>query len=326
MRFQLLLTLGDLKSEASAGARRTLLARDLTDEWIQLASLTAGEAPTSSDLRRASIELKGEGALGYLERMASLLAAASSKEDVSQTIRSAADGTPEMAAAMLEGVAEGLRRRQGERVDLSDEMGMLYQMFFNSEDAGFRQAVIALGRRTGASSPSNARRAMDMAGADADPIKRVDMLHLVAIAGPEPFDSAVRDIIAERPDSRVEAAAVEVLARISPPDLASYLLGAWAFLSREARDVSLNALLSDNAGIAELLDAVEVGVVNPEEIGWNRRVRLMQNDDEDVRARARGLLHVTDASREMVVRAYEPAAADEGDSQAGQAVFFTACA
>lgn len=165
-----------------------------------------------------------------------------------------------------------------------------------------------------------------MAGADADPIKRVDMLHLVAIAGPEPFDSAVRDIIAERPDSRVEAAAVEVLARIGPPDLASYLLGAWAFLSREARDVSLNALLSDNAGIAELLDAVEVGVVNPEEIGWNRRVRLMQNDDEDVRARARGLLHVTDASRETVVRAYEPAAVNEGDSQAGQAVFFAQCA
>ena len=60
VRFQLLLTLGNLRTSAAAGARQAILARDIEDPWVQMASLTAAPARDADLLETAITRLSDE--------------------------------------------------------------------------------------------------------------------------------------------------------------------------------------------------------------------------------------------------------------------------
>ena len=331
VRFQLLLTLGDLSTDRAAIARDRLLERDLSDPWVQMASLTAGVTPNVETIVRA-VQAFGDRVEGcsYVRRVAALTGVTGSEADIRGAIRfalaSKGNGCPEV----LEGLADGLARRTGRRSGGGapgvDSEGLLHT-FYQEIDPEIRRGLLALLRHA-APFDTEPAQAVALAASGAEPtVRRTDMLALVEMGGAGEVVPALRDLITRSSsEAKVQEAAVRVLGRVPGDDVGRFLLDAYPRLSAGARGEALNALLRSESRMHLLLDAVEREDISRLALGWNRRVRLMRDTEGAVKARARGLLRVSDASRVDVMRTYEAALDLPGDAGRGQAVYFSACA
>lgn len=337
VRFQLLLTLGDMDTDEAAAARDRLLARDLADPWVHMAALTADATPDfakiSQTARRFGDRPEGRS---YLRRLTALAGASGSAADIREIVRFALD-TPDAPGALvggapdiLQGLADGLGRRTAGGPDEAAfpvDGGRLLEAFYAEADPAMRQGLLNLLRRARDVDVEPAR-AMAIAASGAEPpARRMDMLALVELGDPGEVAGALRDLIAKAPpEAGVQEAAARVLGKAPGDEAGRFLLNAYARLAAGARDEALNALLRSESRMHLLLDAVEAGDISRSALGWNRRVRLMRDTEGPVKARARALLRASDASRPDVMRAYEAALDLPGDAGRGQAVYFSVCA
>ena len=335
VRFQLLLTLGELTSEAARAARGDLLYRDLEDPWVPVAALTARDAEDHDRFAEAVRRLAGQETDGRRRYVRLLGAAIGAREEAAEIrdllARTSAEGAAWWRAAALHGLADGLR---GRRTDALDAAALTRAFFAAGDedpargDADLRDAYLALLQRTGLpSDPDVAARAIALAtDRAADPSRRADALRLLALADPAPYADALRTLVDPQEHLDVQAAAVATLGAVDHPDVAPFLLDRWAAMTPPVREAALDALVRGPARQALLIDAVEGGAVHPSALGWQRRVRLMRDTEGDVRDKARALLNEDRGTREAVVERYRPALEAVGDASAGQAVFARACA
>ncbi len=334
VRFQLLLTLGDMDTDEAAAARDRLLARDVADPWVHMAALTAGAIPDfakiSQTARRFGDRPEGRS---YLRRLTALAGASGSAADIREIVRFALDAPGVAGVAgggapdILQGLADGLGRRAADEEAFSVDGGRLLEAFYAEADPAMRQGLLNLLRRARDVDVDPAR-AMAIAASSAEPpARRRDMLALVELGEPADVAEALRDLIVQSPpEADVQEAAARVLGRTPGDEAGRFLLNAYARLAAGARDEALNALLRSESRMHLLLDAVEAGDISRSALGWNRRVRLMRDTEGPVKARARALLRASDASRPDVMRTYEAALDLPGDAGRGQAVYFSVCA
>ena len=331
VRFQLLLTLGDLSTDQAAAARDRLLERDMSDPWVQMASLTAGVTPNVEAIVRA-VQAFGDRVEGrsYIRRVAALTGVAGAEADIRGTIRFALAPEDNSNSEVLEGLADGLARRtlrgSGGGAPGIDSEGLLHT-FYEETDQDIRRGLLALLRHA-APFDADPARAMVLAASPAEPTaRRTDMLALVEMSGAGEVVPALRDLVTRSAsEAKVQEAAVRVLGSTHGDAVGRFLLDAYPRLSAGARGEALNALLRSESRMHLLLDAVEAGDISRLALGWNRRVRLMRDTEGAVKTRARSLLRATDASRVDVMRSYEAALNVSGDAGRGQAVYFSVCA
>src|SRR5262249_48104124 len=120
VRYQLLCTLGGVDSPASRAAQEEILRRDLEDEWVQVAALSASPERAAAYLKSALAAGSGltgvesPGRVGFLRRAASVAAARPPGELDAVLSRVAADADPK-ADWWRAAVAEGLARSAQER-------------------------------------------------------------------------------------------------------------------------------------------------------------------------------------------------------------------
>ena len=114
MRFQLLLTLGGVASPASRAAQDRLLIRDIEDEWVQVAALSASPERAAEYLTwalRPRSPFAAEatpGRTAFLRLVGTVVGAQPSAADWSRALRAAADaGDVWWRTALLEGLARG---------------------------------------------------------------------------------------------------------------------------------------------------------------------------------------------------------------------------
>ncbi len=343
VRFQLLLTLGDMDTDEAAAARDRLLARDVADPWVHMAALTAGAIPDFAKISQTARTFgdRPEGR-SYLRRLTALAGASGSAADIREIVRFALDApgvadapdAPGVAGVagggapdILQGLADGLGRRAADEEAFSVDGGRLLEAFYAEADPAMRQGLLNLLRRARDVDVDPAR-AMAIAASSAEPpARRRDMLALVELGDPADVAEALRDLIVQSPpEAGVQEAAARVLGRTPGDEAGRFLLNAYARLAAGARDEALNALLRSESRMHLLLAAVEAGDISRSALGWNRRVRLMRDTEGAVKARARALLRASDASRPDVMRAYEAALDLPGDAGRGQAVYFSVCA
>ena len=334
VRFQLLLTLGDIETPEAAAARRRLLMRDLDDRWIQTAALTAGARPTFRLLTETADLLdddQRDGADEYVRRTAMLLAASGSKEDLGRAVATVID-RPERrsATAILSGLSEGVRQRTDTYRPSHEEVAALVALFFQGEaDDALRAAALEMLQsvpkdRIPAATLS---RAVDVAANPAvKSSMRVDALALIAMADPDAFADELAGLVRMHPGADVEAAAIRAFGSTSRSDVASFLLEQWPQSSTAGREATLDALMDAEDRVRPLLDAVESRFITPTELGWNRRVALMRDWDGSVKERARRLLRASEAGSVEVLRRYQEALELDGDAARGRAVYAAVCA
>ena len=117
VRFQLLATLGSVRTPAATQARKRLLDRDMEDRWVQMAALSASsdEALPALEAAIASHGSNTPGRANYFQQLGSIIGARGKPAEVAAVIHTAATTTGKDSdwwrGAELDGLASGLRSR-----------------------------------------------------------------------------------------------------------------------------------------------------------------------------------------------------------------------
>ena len=336
VRFQLLLTLGYLRSEEAKAARQRLLLEDVEDEWVQVAALTAASADEGELLEAAIAHLgdtETEGRRVYFQRLGTLMGARAG--DVGGHIRRIADPmAPTTSAwwrgAVLEGMAQSLRRADLESEPLPEERELLVRTFLESASPVLRRAALTLFHTVGLPSGSARTALVEWAAQTArdrsqDAEMRADAIDLLALSGAEPYIELLKRVINPQEPAPVQKAAVEALTPFEGAEVARFLLDKWSAMTPEVREVAIDALMRGNERITLLLDAIAEGRVQPSSLGWVRMKRLMRNEDPELQARGRALLAPRGEADADVGARYQAALTLPGDPAHGEEVFTALC-
>lgn len=335
VRFQLLCTLGFVDTPAAAQVRQQLLFRDLTDEWVQVAALSAPASGTA-DLLAAVLARYQADVPAYaslVQRLSAMTGAGAQGELIGQLLQQALAPAPAKAwqAPVLQGLSQGLRKKKLAPGQLQEAQDRLLRACFAHPQVPVREGALALLQVLGL--PDNAqaqavlRQARQLAGntriAEG---QRALAIQFLALRNPQPDAAFLQGLVTPREPLPVQLAALRTLSAIPDQTVSRFVLAQWPTLTPGIRDAAIQTFMSGAGRITLLLDALEAGRVQPASLSWPRQVYLMAQSDDGLRNRARALLTKKELKRAEVIRAYQPALRLKGDQVKGKAVYQQHCA
>lgn len=342
VRFQLLLTLGYLTTPAAAAARDDLLFRDVEEGWMQVAALSAANLD-SVRLWRAAAERLSESDTDARRTLFRRLGAVTAASDELAALRGVLRAVTSPAApsaawwrsATLEGLASGIRAHRRSSAALHPERERLAGLVLGTENQGVRRGALQVLETLGLPPGAAATTVVDLArtiaastGANVE--TRVDAVRVLALHGVSFHEPPLRAIVSRAEPAPLQVAAVRALSELKGPAIASTFLDLWDRWTPAVRGEAVRALMREPARMRLLLDALAAGRVKGTEVDRPLRVRLMMQEDAELRDRARELLAGPiggrgDDARVPVVTRYAPAASMPGDARRGEQVFARVC-
>ena len=335
VRYQLLCTLGFLDTPEATTVRQNLLFRDIEDEWVQIAALSAASSQHDVLLDAVLASFKDDvpAYTSLVQRLSAMTGRSGDLEKVHQLFRKATTSGSESAAkwqaSVLEGLAQGLRRSGS--ADLQKEKSLLVQTYFDHSSAEVRKASLdvlkVIGLPENASTKAAVEKSLSRAKNKTLPAeRRAEALDFLALNDPVKYKSLFKELIAPGEQLPVQLSALQAFSSIPGVEVSEYVLEQWTVLTPDLRDAALNTFLTDQDRKVMLLDAIEKGDVRQSSLGWRRSVRLMTQGDEALKSRARLLLATDEAQQREIVKQYEPAIELAADYARGEKVFQSNCA
>jgi putative membrane-bound dehydrogenase-like protein len=333
VRFQAVLALGSHDYRAALTRFAKMAVQDAGDRWARAAALSAAgkhpvefleavlaraehrKAPGASFLTKdtpAAAPVDGLGAL--LAEACRVVAASQPPESLPPLIAKLTSANSlDLAAraAAITGLGDALRPRkitlekltEGDATAVADARAGLDRLMRNS---------IALA--ADARQPLPARQAA---------------VGLLAYAGPATAGEPLRALISPREPTEIQTAAARALLQLPDLRVATPLLEAarWRALTPPVREAVLAGLMSQPAGVKELLAAMEAGAVPPATIDPTRRNQLLKHRDKTVAAKAETLFkNLQGGDRQKVYEEYKSALALKPNVTNGHAIFTKTCA
>ncbi len=127
-------------------------------------------------------------------------------------------------------------------------------------------------------------------------------------------------------DRRLRSAALSNLSRFSDPSVGQQVLNRWRGLLPGDRPAGLRLLLSRRDWSLQLLEAMESGVVLPNEVSASQRQQLLRLGDEAMRSRAQALFERNESgSNDSQLQIFRGAITRAGDRTAGRQHFEQRC-
>lgn len=335
VRYQLLLTLGDLSDARAEALRGRLLVDNVEDTWMQIAALSAPGANPLSLFQAARARVSDRdtpGRRALFSRVAALAArgdAPATRELIDRASAAAEASNDWWRAATLQGLAEGLRGAKPRTGALDGRRGQIAALALRATSGSIRQAArqvldaIGGGGALDASLASEAERIATDAHGDAG--SRADAVSVLALHDGAAYANLFRRLLGAGEPTPVQTAAVRALAALPAPDVANAFIAAWERWTPAVRDEAVRGLVRDPARVGALLDAVAAGKIRATEIDRPLRIRLMMLDDDALRNRARSLFNVAAGSPRAAVERYQAALSRPGDAQRGREVFSRTC-
>ena len=336
VRFQLLCTLGSLKSSQAAAARDQLLARDIEDKWFQISAVSASseEAPrlypkavapgTHETPGRRDFVKFVSAAIGTRRRPAEI-------HDVIQKVLQSEQANSEWwGAASLEGLALGMRGMTIQPAAFSASQPLLIKLF-DSPRTTIRRATLRLmditgGLQSGSIGTSMVERAVTTtADEHADADLRADSISLIAIAGPDAHAALLKKLIDPHQPDQVQTAAVRAYGKIKGDDVGKFLLANWRALTPTGRTDAADAMYLEPSRVRLFLTSLKSGDVQPWALTFRHRWNLIMNDDPAIRAEAHALFDQPTGEREKVLKRYEVAMDRTPDPNRGREVYKSVC-
>jgi putative membrane-bound dehydrogenase-like protein len=312
VRFQAALALGAWDSDATLPALAAIARAGAADRWTRLAVATA--VPTRAgrligELVAGGITTDDERTL--VRELAALVGARRDAGEVAATLESLWKGdSPEsdrVRLAALNGLAEGMGRR-------GTRLGAFLAGLPDREAAGKASALLA--------------KAAGVAEDDAaDGAARLDAIRLLAHAPWDAAGPALGRLLTGAAPQDLRLAAARALGDQARPEVADILIAPWTAYTPALRREVAQVLLTRPERALALLAAVEAGEIRPGDLDANQTRALLNSGRKEVREKAQSLLAASlPAGRELVLKAYAPAAERAGDVDRGREVFRRACA
>lgn len=334
VRFQLLCTLGFIDTQESQEVRNKLLFKDLNDNWVQIAALSASSSQTAPLLKVVleNFQTEGPAYASLVQRLTAMIGASGEPQNISHLIQKAVLANSEKQngwqAPVLEGLAQGLERRELPAI-LQNEQNLLIKTFFEHPSTPIREASLQILKLigTGKGSPANVaiERAVSIAeNRSLSDKKRAEAIQFLALDNPALHVSLLKKLIIPQEQPSVQLAALNTLSLIPDQTVTEYVLQEWPALTPEIRNAAINTFLSSPERINSLLDAIDSGKIQKASVSFYQGVRLMTQSNEKLRKRARSMFAHNE--EEKVNKEYQPALQLEGDEIRGKAIFIQNCA
>jgi putative membrane-bound dehydrogenase-like protein len=333
VRFQLLCTLGFIDTPEATKVAEELLFQDLSDEWVQIAALSASSSQNVPLLRTVLSRFdKDQPAYGSLiSRLTAMITANENDGEAEKLLQKALDlsGNNGWEAAVLDGISDGVKRNEGNEEVLTNYLDKIVLAFFEHPDARLRKSALnlikSLDFKDETLLQSSMNKAMAIAADHSIPeSRRAEALRFLPEGDVAPFADQLQGMIATTEPIVLQIAAMQALGNIKGKEVSEYVLAKWNSLTPEIRDVALGTFMSESERVKLLLKALQDGKIPSAAIGWKMRVRLMNNGDEATRNFARELL--TKDEGEEINNRYQKALEINGDPIAGKSVYIENCA
>ncbi|HNT19906.1 MAG TPA: c-type cytochrome [Saprospiraceae bacterium] len=334
VRFQLLCTLGFLDSPASAETRRNLLFRDLDDQWVQIAALSANRSQTYPLLKEVLGHYQPDRTAyaSLAQRLTSMIGTGGDLTRIRSLIHQAlGDGDKNYRgweAPVAEGLARGMERKSFKGSDFKNELPALIKACFEAPSEPLRNAALHLLSVIKIEDKSELKKGVEQAvGISRDNTlpdgQRAEAIRFLALDELEPHASLLKSLINPRERQAVQRAALKNLGLIPGHAFTNLVLQEWATLTPELRTEAVAAFMGKPERINHLLNAIDSGRIQKSSIVFYQRVQLMTQPDEKIRTRARALF--AENQEDQVTRAYRPALQIKGDASKGKAVYVQNC-
>lgn len=337
VRFQLLCTLGGTDAPVANETREQMLFNDVTDPWVQIASLSAGQPDYNGILQTAinRFDTWGADAEGLVRRLADMLAAGNHPAQVRRLINQAlvADGEGGWQAAVIRGLAQRNRGEYFKGAALEVERRLLLESLFSTKPLEVRRASLELLKQTGLPKDASVQRAVEgsqalIADRNADPVERSLAVAFVALVDPDASMDRLMALLNPNEPFEIQRAALETLNPIGGVGLANRLIEGWASLTPTIRDQAIAVLMASEERRRRLVEALEEGRIDPSAVSWPRQVGLMAQADDELRRRSRNIFADPErkSDKQAVMEEYEKALHLAGNSIKGETVFAENCA
>lgn len=288
VRFQLLCTLGFIDSPETAQLRHNLLFRDIQDEFVRAAALSAPSSNREGLLELVLSRFQSDSP-AYSSLVQNLSAMAAATEPPESTIKLLRRATSDISekdiswqAAMLKGFAAGFKNRRSTISEL--EENLLVKTFFEHPSLSVRQGCLQILNVSKSSHGKYLRagfaKAIDIGlNKNLPEQDRALAINFLALHNPEMYVSSLEKLILSNEPLAVQLAALKTMNAIPDQTVCLFALEYWETLAPPLQDAALNTFLENENRVKLLIESIESGEIMKSSIGWSRSVRLMTQQD-----------------------------------------------
>ena len=306
VRYQLALTVGQIRRPDRVLVLGQVLARDAANPWVQGAVLSSA-GPSAPELFVRLLNTPGfrtsAPGLEFLQKLATMVGVKGAMGEVTPVLSTSIrpDLEPLTSYNCLNALGEGLHRTRSS-LALVDQQGTLQNMYVGALNIATDPAYV-------------------------EPL-RVQAIRLVSFSSYSYTD--VSDwlwlICNPPPVPAVQSAAITTLGSFPEPEVFQGFLRAWPALSPDLRNQGITAILSRGMRVGPFLDALERGVISKADLSSTQMNFLRTYHDAGLAARAVRLLGPVPVYRPEVVERYRGALKLPGAAERGQLIFMARCA
>ncbi|XOV93582.1 MAG: PVC-type heme-binding CxxCH protein [Bacteroidota bacterium] len=330
VRYQLLLTLGELNTPAAEKARDELLMKDIEDEWVQLAALSTKFVNVSSLIDEAETTLQNKQSANtslFFRRLSELIARSGNPSEVNDFITRilTAKGDIWYLPILLDGIT-----RTASKTQVSNKNKQLLVGKFNKEsNPEIRTKSIDLLEEIDyfddAENTLFIKALERTKQGQQDPDFLSDALKVIAMTDVDDQTSLFTSYFTTDVDPKIRNSAIDAFKYVKDKSLLSKLIDHWAQLLPDERVRAVQIFMNSNDGRRLILSSVASGKMQTTSLSWPNTVQLLNSREDDIRSDARRILKGNELGADSIWNQYKAALAIDGNADNGQTVFKQVC-
>ncbi|MCB0667384.1 MAG: c-type cytochrome [Saprospiraceae bacterium] len=333
VRFQLLLTLGNLSDARSAIVRNEILFQDVEDAWVQYAALSATDFDALALFREAASKLgaiRTPGTESFFRKLSQLIARSGSAKELNRFLADMLASPAEywFSPLVLEGITNAFKRDQVLQMT-PENVRRLSSRFTISADPALRHQSLSLLQAAGFfQTPENPllKQAINFTHQqELDKSLLADAIQIIGWSGTERHFALLQDLFATRQNPEICKVILEAMNAISTEMTADFMVSEWSTLVPEERKTGIQIFFKNDENRSVLLQAISEGKIQPSNLTWGQTVSLLNSSNPSIRSLARAHLQGNELNADTVWQTYQECLQLSGQVEQGQEVFRTHC-
>ncbi len=336
VRFQLLCTLGFVRSPDAAAARNNILFRDINDKWIQLAALSAPPVETMPLLNAVLQNFKNDipAYASLVQRLALMIGEGGDPVTISQWIQKAVlspEGSKnEWQVPLIEGISVGMERNKSSAAVLKKVEPLLLNTFFNHPESRVRLAALKILQSDRIAVSTSRKSAMLKAvniarDKNNEEGKRVEAIKFMSLSDPAEYTSSLQGWISTEEGDAIRMAALQTLATIPGVTVSDFVIEKWNSFSPALKETAMGTFLTGPERIAILLNAMNAGKITGISETAFRNIRAAAWSNADLKIIVDSMVARKQAYAKEVNASYQSALKLTGNPVKGKLVYQQNC-
>ncbi len=334
VRFQVLLALGNSNLPDVVQTRQSILLKDITDPWIQLAALSASDTDLKDLFDWARIKLENNESpetAEFFGRLAEMIIRRSSAGMSNTFIKNIFldDNDKWYTAVTLDGVNKALSYKNNFSLLKSNEE-LIQRRLSTVSDEDQRDQIINLLAAANYFKTENNRlvlEAKQVLGRHAETTEyaSLEAVNIIGKSSPENYLELLMSVFLKTKSKPIRLACMDALSKTDRVEVSDFLIQEWDNLSIAERNEAVLFFLKTDASRVSLLDNIKNGLIHSSCLSWPQTVSLLNSSHPQVRPLARSLLQGSQLRADDIWNQFEPALSMVGSAVDGTDIFKLRC-